>query len=239
MSAVSCALCALSLAATKARPGGVIRPFCEADMATSMPHSSMAKGMQAREATPSTMNRAGWPAASMARRTALTSLTTPEAVSICTIRIALMEWVVSRRSRSSTLAGVDGRPPRALHHLDIGAHEGGHLAPADGEAAAGQHQHLVAARQHVGDRRLPAAMAVGGIDVGARLGAEDGLEVGEQAVRQRHHRPGIDLLGRAHHRLQHAVGNIGRAGMASRVRPLATLMGVLWRAAVKSGLPLR
>ena len=46
--------------------------------------------------------------------------------------------------------GADRAAPVALQHLDLGAHRGRGLAPADRKAAAFQHQHLVAARQHVG-----------------------------------------------------------------------------------------
>ena len=49
---------ARSLAATKPRPGGVIRPFCEPDIATSMPQASISNGMQPSDATVSTMNSA-------------------------------------------------------------------------------------------------------------------------------------------------------------------------------------
>ena len=56
--AVLCTSRARSLAATKPRPGGVIRPFCEPDIATSTPHASISKGMQPSEATASTMNSA-------------------------------------------------------------------------------------------------------------------------------------------------------------------------------------
>ena len=55
MSAFLCTPSARSFAATKPRPGGVIRPFCEPDIATSMPHSSISNGMQPSEATASTM----------------------------------------------------------------------------------------------------------------------------------------------------------------------------------------
>src|SRR3954465_8365850 len=68
MPAFLCTSRARSLAATKPRPGGVIRPFCEPDIATSMPHASISNGMQPSEATASTMNSAGWPADSLADR---------------------------------------------------------------------------------------------------------------------------------------------------------------------------
>ena len=55
-----------------------------------MPHPSISNGMQPSEATVSTMNSAGWPAALIALPIASMSLNTPEAVSTCTTRIALM-----------------------------------------------------------------------------------------------------------------------------------------------------
>ena len=67
-----------------------MRPFCEPAMATSTPQPSISNGMQPSEATQSTMSSAGCPAASIARRMAAMSLTTPEAVSICTTRTALI-----------------------------------------------------------------------------------------------------------------------------------------------------
>ena len=78
-------------------------------MATSTPQPSMSKGMQPSEATQSTISRAGCLAASMALRMAGMSLTTPEAVSICTTSTALMVWPLSRFRRSSSAAGSTAR----------------------------------------------------------------------------------------------------------------------------------
>jgi len=69
-----CTSRARSLAATKPKPGGVIRPFCEPDIATSMPQASISNGMQPSEATVSTMNSAGWPEALIALPMASMSL---------------------------------------------------------------------------------------------------------------------------------------------------------------------
>jgi hypothetical protein len=69
----------------------------------------MSKGMHPSEATASTISRAGCLAASMALRMAGMSFTTPEAVSICTTRIALIWCLLSRFSRSSTAAGSTAR----------------------------------------------------------------------------------------------------------------------------------
>ena len=70
-----------------------MRPFCEPAMATSTPQASISNGMQPSEATASTMRSAGCRAASIAWRMAGMSLATPEAVSICTTRMALISWL--------------------------------------------------------------------------------------------------------------------------------------------------
>jgi hypothetical protein len=97
------------LAATKASPGGVISPFCDPAMATSTPQASMSKSMQPSEATVSTISSAGCLAAVMALRIAGMSLTTPDAVSICTTSTALIVCPLSRFRRSSSAAGSTAR----------------------------------------------------------------------------------------------------------------------------------
>src|SRR3546814_20031969 len=68
-------------------------------------------------------------------------------------------------------------------YLDLDTEEGSHVAPEDREAAAAEHQHLVAAREDVGQRGLPGAVAVGGIDVGPPVaGAEEALRSEERRV---------------------------------------------------------
>ncbi len=206
-------------------------------MATSMPQASMSNGMQPSEATASTISSAGCLAASIALRMAGMSLTTPDAVSICTTRMALMTWPLSRFSRSSTAAGSTARRQLALQHLHLDAHHLRHLAPAAREAAALQHQHRVAAREHVGERRLPAAVAVGGVDVDAALGAEDLLQVGHAAVGDADHLAGIDVHGRAMHGLQHLVGHVGGARDAQELSAVGDGHGCTFSAAATLGGP--
>src|SRR6266700_2134194 len=86
---------ALGLAHTSPSPAGSIRPFCDPVMARSTFHSSMRKSMEPMELTPSTYSRAGCCAASIALRTAATSLVTPVAVSLWTRRIPLISRCVS------------------------------------------------------------------------------------------------------------------------------------------------
>src|SRR5438876_6692859 len=85
--ACSRAASALGLAHTSPSPAGSIRPFCDPVMARSTFHSSMRKSIEPMELTPSTYSRAGCCAASIALRTAPTSLVTP---------------VAERRDRKST-----------------------------------------------------------------------------------------------------------------------------------------
>ena len=81
---------AFSLTALKPRPGGIMRPFCELAMLTSTPHSSCLNSTLPRAEMVSTSSRAGWPAASMARRTAAMSEVTPVEVSLWTTQTALI-----------------------------------------------------------------------------------------------------------------------------------------------------
>ena len=105
--------------------------------------------------------------------------------------------------------GPHGTSEIALEHLDLAAEHLRLLAPVDGEAPTFQDQHLVAAREHIGERGLPNAVAVRGVNVGAALGAEHFLQVREQAIRERDHRSGIDVDRRPMHRGEHGIGNDG------------------------------
>src|ERR1700677_697874 len=75
---------ALSLTALKPSPGGSIRPFCEPAMATSTPHSSCRKSMEASEEMVSTISSAGCLARSRALRMEGMELVTALEVSLCT-----------------------------------------------------------------------------------------------------------------------------------------------------------
>ena len=102
--------------------------------------------------------------------------------------------------------------PIALQHLDLDAHQPRGDAPADREASTLQHQYLVAAGQHIGNRRFPGAVTVGDVDVRPVPGREQFGEVGMQAVAQLDHVAGIDVQCRTVHGLQHLVGHCGGSG---------------------------
>ena len=108
------------------------------------------------------------------------------------------------------IGGIDGAPPVALEDLDLATQSGRHVAPAPGETAAFEHQHLVALRQHVAERGLPCAVAVGNVDIDAGPGAKDAGEIAEQTVGELHQGPGVDVDRGTVHRAQHFVGDRGR-----------------------------
>ena len=84
-----------------ASPEGSMNPFWDPVTATSTPHSSIRKSIEPMEDTPSTKNSAGCPAASIARRTAAMSETTPVAVSLCVARTALISCASSAANASA------------------------------------------------------------------------------------------------------------------------------------------
>ena len=116
---------------------------------------------------------------------------------------------------------IDGAPPVAAQCLDAKPDRARHLPPGGGETAALQHQHRIARRQHVDQRRLPGAVAVGDVDVASPGGAEDAAQVGEQAGGQRQQIGGIDVDRRAVHGAEHLVRHRGRPRNAEKFAPAA------------------
>ena len=112
--AVSIAASAFGLTPTMARPVGSMKPFWLPVTATSTPHSSMRKSIEAIELTPSTRRSAGCFAASIARRTAATSERTPVAVSLWVTRTALISWSLSASSAAWNSAAGAPAPQGAL-----------------------------------------------------------------------------------------------------------------------------
>ena len=123
----------------------------------------------------------------------------------------------SARSRSATPVGVDRGAEAEVDHLDLDPHLPRRRRPAEPEAPGGEHQRPVAGREHVGDRRLPAGVAVADVDRHRPVGARDPLQVGD-------HRPGhldqlalVDVRRRPVHRVQHPVRDDRRAGDGEEV----------------------
>jgi hypothetical protein len=158
------------------------------------PNASIAKGAAASEATTSTTNNAGWPAASIARRSAARSLVVPLAVSVWTAKTAPMRCDVGRAQRD------------AAERFDL-------FGPPVREMTGARHQDRGPWRHQIGDDGLPAAVAVGGVEqdlgtIGLQQGLHAGLAGGDQV---RHARIG-EIGGLARHRVDDLVGHVGRAG---------------------------
>jgi hypothetical protein len=116
-----------------------------------------------------------------------------------------------------------GRPHRAApisgQHLHLDAELCGSFAPAERKPAAFEHQHLVPARQHVGQRGFPCAVPVGDVDVTAPGGGKQPAQVAQEAVGDRQQRAGIDVDDGAMHRPQHFVRHRRRPGDGHEFAP--------------------
>ena len=86
------------------RPVGSDSAFCDPVTTTSTPQSSILNSHAPTLEMPSTMSSAGWPAASIARRTPAMSEVTPVVVSLCTTHTALISPLVSALSAASMRA---------------------------------------------------------------------------------------------------------------------------------------
>ncbi len=108
--------------------------------------------------------------------------------------------------------GIDGAAPVARQGLDREPEHVALLTPAAREAPALQHQHPVAPRQGVRQRRLPAPVSVGDVDVGRPRRPEDGLEVLEARLGRPQQVLRIDVDGGPVHRLEDDLGHVRGAG---------------------------
>ena len=164
---------ALSETALKLRPGGSIRPFCEPDTVTSTPQRR-ARRRPSQRRNVSTMSSAGCFARSIALRTSAMRLVAPVEVSLCTTITALMVCACRRRALPRSAAGSAPRrqSPGMKSTSSLALRP---ASPQGGEVAGLGHQHLVAGRQRVDDRRLPRAGARRRIDDHRFCGLEDGL----------------------------------------------------------------
>ncbi len=121
----------------------------------------------------STISSAGWPARSSARRTSAIREVTPVEVSLWTTQTALIAWPRSSASAASTARGIDAVAPVARQQLDLEPEAPRHLVPQAREMAGLGHQHAVARRERVDQRRLPRPGARGRIDHDRPCGLED------------------------------------------------------------------
>ena len=120
----------------------------------------------------STISSAGCPARSIAARIGGIGVVTPVDVSLCTTHTALIACPVSARKLRLDLGRVGAVPPVAGKEVDGQRQPLGELVPQRGEVAGLGHQHAIARRQRVDERRFPRAGARRRVDddVAARSG---------------------------------------------------------------------
>ena len=198
-------------------PVGSISPFCEPATTTSTPHSSMRKSNEASEEIVSTRNKAGCLAASIARRSAATGLATPVEVSLCTASTALIRCCAVRAQPRFELRRVDGAPPIVGQRFDIEPEGLAAHPPVQREETAFEHQHLVAGREQVDERRLPGPVPGRGIADNPLLGLEHALQSGEALLGDRLEAGAVEIHRAAVHRAQDAVRDVGRTRIHEEV----------------------
>ena len=107
---------------------------------------------------------------------------------------------------------VDAVAPVARNEVDLQTKPRGHVAPQRGEVAGLEHQHRVARRQRVHERRFPGAGAGRGIDHDGTGGLKNALQPLDRLARDRGE-PGPAMVDcRLRHRPQNALGHVRRTG---------------------------
>ena len=198
-------------------PVGIIRPFWLPAMVTSMPQASILYSMLPSEEIVSESSSAGCLAWSIARRTSASGSTMPVAVSLWTASTALISWLLSAARRSLSLANSSALAPVGADDLDLEAERLGELLEAQREVAGLDHQHEVAGREQVGDRRLPGAVAGRGVEEDLLVGLQDALHAAVAGALDLEELRREEVHDRPVHRPQHAVGNVGRAGIVEEL----------------------
>ena len=199
-------------------PVGSIRPFCEPATTTSTPHSSMRKSIDARDEITSTRNNAGCPAASIARRSAAMSWTTPVEVSLCTTSTAFDRVPAILAQPGFERGRVGGVAPIVGQGLDLEPERLAAHAPIQRKIAGLDDQHLVAGREQVDECGFPGAVTGGGIAEDGLLGLEDPLQAGEAFFGNGLELRAGEIDRPAVHRPQNAVRDIGRTGILKKMQ---------------------
>ena len=130
---------------------------------------------------------------------------------------------MGQRHRLDTAVGIGaqrgldpGRIGRALaaevEPPDLHPHRLGRQRPAKAEAAGQDRQRMIPAREDIGVRRLPPAMAVGDVDRHMRVGQRHAPEVGDHGAGQVVQSALIDIRRGPVHGPQHPVGHDRGAG---------------------------
>ncbi len=115
--------------------------------------------------------------------------------------------------------GIDAAAPVAGNEIDHEAEPFGHRAPQRGEMSGLEHQHAVARRQRIDERRLPGTGAGCRVDDHRARGLEDGLQSIEDFERQACELGAAMVDRRLVHRPQNAVGDIRRSRNLQKMAP--------------------
>ena len=218
--AVLCAASAFWLAATMASPVGSMKPFCEPDTARSTPHSSMRKSMLAMELTPSTIKQRRMPG--RIERAAHAGHVAGDAGGRLVVADEHGLDVMPLVGLEARLDHVerDALAPLHVDDIDVEPVPAGEVGPQVRELAEHGDQHLVAGRERVGHRRLPAARARRREHEDlALLGPEHLLQVAEQRQREGREIGRALVLQRHVHGLTHRERHVGGAWDEETMEP--------------------
>ena len=149
-------------------------------------------------------------------------LVTPVEVSLWTTQTALMPVLAVGGQLLLDQRRVDAVPPVAGHELDLEPEPRRHLPPQRREMAGLEHEHMVARRQRVDQRRLPRPGARRRVDHDGAVGLEHPLHAGDDLLPERRRIPARDgrssasrspaTPGRARWSAPGSAGNGGRYG---------------------------
>ena len=114
-------------------------------------------------------------------------------------------------------AGDDAMAPIAGQEFDGEAQPLGELVPQRREVTGLGHQHAVARRQRVDERRLPRAGSRRRIDDDRAVGLEHLLHAGEDRLAERRELGAAMIDRRGVDRAQHAIRHVGRPGNLQEV----------------------
>ena len=143
-------------------------------------------------------------------------------------RLDAVRLVVGQRRADRRHVGA--APPVGVDEDRLEVEPLRHLVPQRGEPAGAAHQHRIARRQRVGQRRLPRAGAGGGIDHHRPLGLEDRPQVGEDLQPQPAEIGAAMVDRRAVDGAQHPVRHVGGAGDLQEMPAGVVLRhGASWR----------
>ena len=132
------------------------------------------------------------------------------------------------------LGDVGALAPVGGEGLDLDAEIDRHLRPALGEIAGLDDQNGVAGGEQVGERGFPGAVAARVVHIECLVGLQDPLHAGMAGVLDGQELVRHEIEDRPVHRPQHAVGNVGRAGIVEELASAGLGIHVLRLRSAKS-----